>query len=154
MTKPHADGETGARCACPLVWMHTTMEFVWDEARRDSNMSKPGVDLALGRRLLDGRRVHNYQSPRGDGARWVLVGAVEGRFIAAVWTRRGAWFGSYRPGGREMRKSVTIVSMTGEEIDRMLADGGGRSDWARVDAMSQEEVDRLADEEDGPLLEG
>jgi len=36
----------------------------------------------------------------------------------------------------------------------MLARGESRTDWAKVDAMSPEEVERLADEEDGPLPEG
>jgi uncharacterized protein (DUF4415 family) len=36
----------------------------------------------------------------------------------------------------------------------MLARGESRTDWARVKAMSQEEVERLADEEDGPLPKG
>jgi uncharacterized protein (DUF4415 family) len=36
----------------------------------------------------------------------------------------------------------------------MLASGGDRSDWRRVDAMTQAEVERLADEEDGVLPDG
>ena len=36
----------------------------------------------------------------------------------------------------------------------MLARGESRTDWAKVDAMSPGEVERLADEEDGPLPEG
>jgi len=39
-------------------------------------------------------------------------------------------------------------------MDAMLARGESRTDWARVNAMSQEEVERLADEEDGSLPEG
>jgi uncharacterized protein (DUF4415 family) len=36
----------------------------------------------------------------------------------------------------------------------MIARGESRTDWAQVKAMPQEEVERLADEEDGPLPEG
>ena len=36
----------------------------------------------------------------------------------------------------------------------MIARGESRTDWQRVKAMSQAEVERLADEEDGPLPEG
>lgn len=54
-----------------------------------------------------------------------------------------------------MAKKENIRSYTAEEIDALLArEGGSRTDWAKVDAMSQEEVERLADEEDGPLPEG
>jgi len=36
----------------------------------------------------------------------------------------------------------------------MQAAGEDRSDWAKVDAMSQADVERLADEEDGSLPDG
>lgn len=49
-----------------------------------------------------------------------------------------------------MAKKENIVSYTMEELDRMPS----LTDWAAVDAMSQDEVERLADEEDGPLPEG
>jgi uncharacterized protein (DUF4415 family) len=51
-------------------------------------------------------------------------------------------------------KREVIVSFTAEEIDAKRARGESRTDWAAADAMSQDEVDRLADEEDGPLPEG
>ena len=35
-----------------------------------------------------------------------------------------------------------------------LAKLNSETDWAKVDAMPQEEVERLADEEEGPLPEG
>jgi uncharacterized protein (DUF4415 family) len=53
-----------------------------------------------------------------------------------------------------MAKRGRIVRATAEEIRAMLERGEDRTDWARVKAMSQEEVERLADEEDGPLPEG
>jgi uncharacterized protein (DUF4415 family) len=46
------------------------------------------------------------------------------------------------------------VRATGEEIRRRLAAGEDRSDWNAVRAMTQAEVERLADEEDGPLPDG
>jgi uncharacterized protein (DUF4415 family) len=53
-----------------------------------------------------------------------------------------------------MRKKGTIVSATAEEIQAMVARGESRSDWEASQRMSQEEVERLADEDDGPLPEG
>jgi len=53
-----------------------------------------------------------------------------------------------------MRRNGNIVSGTVAEIQEMLASGGNLTDWTRVDAMPQSEVERLADEEDGPLPEG
>ena len=53
-----------------------------------------------------------------------------------------------------MAKKERIVSYTAEEIDAKLARGESRTDWAKVDAMSQAEVERLADEDEGPLADG
>ena len=53
-----------------------------------------------------------------------------------------------------MERKGRIVRATAEEIQAMIDRGESRSDWARAMAMTQEEVERLADEEDGPLPEG
>lgn len=53
-----------------------------------------------------------------------------------------------------MRKRGRIVRYSAEEIAAKIAAGEDQTDWERVKAMPQEEVERLADEEDGPLPEG
>ncbi len=53
-----------------------------------------------------------------------------------------------------MAKKERIVRYSAEAVAAMIARGESRTDWKRVKAMSQEEVERLADEEDGPLPEG
>ena len=53
-----------------------------------------------------------------------------------------------------MAKNERIVRYTIDELRAMRARGEDQTDWARVKAMSQDEVERLADEEDGPLPEG
>ena len=53
-----------------------------------------------------------------------------------------------------MAKRERIVRYSAEEVAAMIARGESRTDRARVKAMPQEEVERLADEEDGPLPEG
>ena len=53
-----------------------------------------------------------------------------------------------------MAKKERIVRYSAEEVAAMIARGEDKTDWARVKAMPQEEVERLADEEDGPLPEG
>jgi len=40
------------------------------------------------------------------------------------------------------------VSYTAEEIDAMLARGESRTDWARVDALTEEELEASIDHED------
>jgi uncharacterized protein (DUF4415 family) len=53
-----------------------------------------------------------------------------------------------------MKKKERIVTYTDKEIDAMLARGESKTDWAAAMAIPQEEVERMADEEDGPLPEG
>jgi uncharacterized protein (DUF4415 family) len=49
--------------------------------------------------------------------------------------------------GRTLRASA-------KKISRRIARGEDKTDWRRVNTMSQVEVERLADEEEGPLPEG
>ena len=49
-----------------------------------------------------------------------------------------------------MAKKEHYVRYTIEQLKTMP----GEADWSKVDAMSQEEVERMADEEEGPLPEG
>jgi uncharacterized protein (DUF4415 family) len=53
-----------------------------------------------------------------------------------------------------MARKENIMSFTAEEIDAKLAAGESRTDWAQADAMSQAEIERLADEDEGPLPDG
>ena len=53
-----------------------------------------------------------------------------------------------------MTKKADTVRYTASQIAAKRKRGASRTDWARVDAMSQGEAERLADEEDGKLEEG
>jgi len=53
-----------------------------------------------------------------------------------------------------MRKKERIVSYSAKEVSRRIGRGESRTDWRRVKAMPQAKVERLADEEEGPLPEG
>jgi uncharacterized protein (DUF4415 family) len=52
-----------------------------------------------------------------------------------------------------MRKGGHLTRASATEVKRMLQNGGDRSDWQAARALSREEVERLADEEDGALPE-
>ncbi len=47
-----------------------------------------------------------------------------------------------------MAKSERIVQYTADEIDEMRRRGESRTDWARVDAMTEEELEASIDYED------
>ncbi len=67
---------------------HYAMRFTWDEAKRESNLVKHGVDLLQACQLFEGAPLFTYPSPRGDEARFVSVGMLDGRIVAVVWLER------------------------------------------------------------------
>jgi uncharacterized protein (DUF4415 family) len=50
-----------------------------------------------------------------------------------------------------MRKKENISRFSADKIRRKFARGESRTDWKLVKAMSQTEVERLADRDEGPL---
>ena len=66
------------------------MIFEWDEVKREKVLSERGIDfLDLAAALFDGRPVITMPSRRGDEARFITIGLVEGRSFALVWIGRG-----------------------------------------------------------------
>ena len=53
-----------------------------------------------------------------------------------------------------MAKRERIMRASADEIQAMRKQGKTRSDWAAAERLSKAEVERLADEDDGPLPEG
>lgn len=53
-----------------------------------------------------------------------------------------------------MARKEHIVRASAEEIQAMRDRGESRSDWQAAERMSQAEVERLAQEDDGPLPRG
>lgn len=47
-----------------------------------------------------------------------------------------------------MKKSGNIVTYTAEEIQKMIGQGEDQTDWARVDTMTEEELEASIDWED------
>jgi uncharacterized protein len=64
------------------------MDFEWDEAKRDRNLRKHGIDFLRACRLFDGRPLCSYASPREGEQRVVSVGLLDDRLIAVVWIER------------------------------------------------------------------
>ena len=53
-----------------------------------------------------------------------------------------------------MRKKELIARASAADIKERLERGESKTDWQRVKAMTQAEVERLADEDEGSLPEG
>jgi uncharacterized protein (DUF4415 family) len=53
-----------------------------------------------------------------------------------------------------MAKKECIVRASADQIRQMVVQGGDKTDWKAAMAMTQADVERLADEDEGPLAEG
>jgi uncharacterized protein (DUF4415 family) len=53
-----------------------------------------------------------------------------------------------------MRKNENIARFSADKVRRKIARGESKTDWKRVNALSQAEVERLADKDEGPLVSG
>lgn len=67
-----------------------TLRFEWDEAKRQSNLAKHGVDFVRAADVFDGRPVATAPSDRPGEVRFATVGQIDGRFYTVVWTWRAA----------------------------------------------------------------
>ncbi|WP_092155973.1 BrnT family toxin [Bosea sp. CRIB-10] len=64
-------------------------QFEWDEAKRISNIRKHGIDFITATLAFQDRRSFEYRSSIGEHEqRCVLIGCVEGRIIAVIYTVR------------------------------------------------------------------
>jgi uncharacterized DUF497 family protein len=64
-------------------------EFEWDEAKRETNRLKHGVDFDDAVNMFDGRPVLNLAGRGEAEPRIVTIGIVEGIYYAVIWTKRG-----------------------------------------------------------------
>ncbi len=64
------------------------MEFEWDEAKRQSNLAKHGIDFVDVRHLFDGRPLITTRSAYRDEEHYSATGIINGRFVTVIWTRR------------------------------------------------------------------
>lgn len=71
----------------PGVWS----VFEWDEAKREANLAKHGIDFEDVRQVFDGRPRIDGPSVRNAGRaeeRHVTLAEIEGLTLAIVWTWR------------------------------------------------------------------
>lgn len=65
------------------------MDFEWDEAKREANIDKHGIDCLRACLVFDGRPSVTFRSVFLDEERHLTTGIVAGRFLTVVWTARG-----------------------------------------------------------------
>lgn len=60
------------------------MNFEWDEAKREGNFSKHGLDFIRAAELFDGRAMLTMDSPRGEEMRFRSTCAWEGVHLTVI----------------------------------------------------------------------
>jgi uncharacterized DUF497 family protein len=82
--------------------------FVWDEAKRKSNLRKHGLDFRDAHLVYDNPDKCTYDSSCAGERRWmdIAFAVVKGRLLALVYTERGddVRVISFRPASREERE--------------------------------------------------
>lgn len=81
------------------------MEIEYDEAKRQANIKKHGVDLLFGALIFEGP-TFEVPSPRNGEDRILAVGLVDGEVFVTVYVKRGDAIRliSTRKGGRRDRQ--------------------------------------------------
>jgi hypothetical protein len=82
--------------------------FVWDEAKRLSNLEKHGLDFKDAHFVYDNLDKCTYDSSRQGENRWIdiAVAMIHGKLLAMIYTERGDHIRviSFRPASREERE--------------------------------------------------
>ncbi len=105
------------------------MKFEWDEEKRLANIAKHGIDFIDVCRLFDAPFLiapdirHNYGEDRS-----IAFGHVRERLMVVAFTKRQETIASFL---RERQTNVKKRNLKTES----------RTDWKRVDAMKDEDVD-------------
>ncbi len=82
--------------------------YVWDEAKRKSNLRKHGLDFADAYLVYENRDKCTYEASRGDEYRLmdIALAVIKGRLLTLVYTERGddVRVISFRNASREERR--------------------------------------------------
>ncbi len=82
--------------------------FVWDEAKRDSNLKKHGLDFKDAHLVYDNPDKCTYDTSRHGEHRLmdIALALVKGRLLTLIYSERGydVRVISFRPASREERK--------------------------------------------------
>lgn len=82
--------------------------YVWDEAKRESNLTKHGLDFLDAYLVYENPDKCTYQSSREGEVRLIDIATavVHGRLLTLIYTKRGDDIRiiSFRPSSREERK--------------------------------------------------
>ena len=110
------------------------MAYEWDPETEQRNNERHGINFTLAARIFQLPRVERRSDRIGE-RRWMTETIYE----------------SYLLGGHVKKRKVNIVRYTDEEIEERIGKGLAKVDWDRINAMTPEEIERNALEENRRL---
>jgi putative transcriptional regulator len=132
------------------MFMSVVQEFEWNVDKAEANPRKHGISFQAARRVFsDGFAVEwpDLDLPYGE-VRFIITGMVEGRLPKVVFTERDHRIGiisARKATTHEQENSIVARQASDGTLVEVLPDGTtppllGRTDWARVGAMTDEDV--------------
>lgn len=121
-----------------------TMEMEWDEQRRHTNIAKHGVDFVAAARVFDGP-ILEVEDRRRDYAemRFLALGELRDRQSPSFILGAAVAAVSSVPEGRVAMNDRGIMRVSKDQLAEMIDE----TDWARVAAMTDADIERAAAED-------
>jgi uncharacterized DUF497 family protein len=106
------------------------VEFVWDPRKNDSNIDKHGIDFADAYRIFAAPMLVALDELDAYGEeRWIGIGHLDARVVVVVFTEPD-------------ERTIRIISLRkAQRYERELSKSTSRTDWDRVDRLTDEEID-------------
>jgi uncharacterized protein (DUF4415 family) len=116
------------------------MDFEWDEAKNRANIAKHGIGFLGAARIFDGPVLEWADRRRDYGeTKRSAIGELEGKRFASSIPCAAIRAGLSQPGERTDVKEENIVRYSRDSLPK-----DDQTDWARVLAMTEEELDAAA----------
>jgi uncharacterized DUF497 family protein len=64
------------------------MDFEWDEAKRQTNLAKHGLDFLDAEVVIEGPHILDEARSVGDELRRMAIGVLDGRYVTIIFTER------------------------------------------------------------------
>jgi len=121
-----------------------TMEMEWDEQKRHTNIAKHGVDFVAAARVFDGP-ILEVEDRRRDYAemRFLALGELRDRQSPSFILGAAVAAVSSVPEGRVAMNDRGIMRVSKDQLAGMIDE----TDWARVAAMTDADIERAAAED-------
>jgi uncharacterized protein (DUF4415 family) len=129
---------------------NSAVEFEWDESKRETNIARHGVDFIDSARVFEGAVLETEDKRRDYGERRYRAPRAVQRSRAArdLHLAAGSPAALLAPEGQIFMSERHITRVSADKLKQIRS----RTDWKRVDALTEAEITQAAaDDPDAPL---